>query len=387
MTDWIIIPRFFDLVDILLVASFAWLAIRYFRRTRTLSALIGLAVLAGVYLIARGLELEVTAALLQGFFAVVVIVLVVVFQEDLRRLFEGLGSWRPGRPSLATEVETIDLLGRAIARMAAARTGALIVLPGRESIERHVEGGVALGGRLSEPLLLSIFDASSPGHDGACVVRGGTLERFAIHLPLSANHQALGPGGTRHAAALGLAERCDATVIAVSEERGTVSVARNGAIQVLPRPEDLIRALRTVVEEEPVDVEEARRSTMRDAAIAVGAAFVLWMVFVPGSAVTETRLRASIEVTNLPPDLELETIEPSEVEIVVRGLRRDLLLAQRAEPAALIDAYLARLGRRTFTLTAGDVRTASGVSVISIEPEKVKLSLKPREAEALPADP
>ncbi len=387
MFGWIPIPGFLDVVDILLVAGFAWLAIGYFWRTRARSALAGLAILAAIYVVARGLELEVTTALLQAFFAVVVIVLVVVFQDDLRRLFEGLGTWRPGRPEPANDLEAIDVLTRSVARLASSRTGALIVLPGSESIERHVTGGVALGGRVSEPLLLSLFDASSPGHDGALIVRGGTVERFAVHLPLSSDHEALGPGGTRHAAALGLAERCDATIIAVSEERGTVSVARGGEIRVLPRPEDLGRELRTVLEREPAAEGELKKRAVREAGIALAAAIALWMVFVPGSAVTEATLAAPVEVTNLPPDLELEAIEPAQVDVVVRGLRRDLLLAQRNPPAIVIDAYLARLGRRTFALSADDVRRSGDLSVVSIEPDKVKLSLRAAKARALPSPP
>ena len=118
------------------------------------------------------------------------------------------------------------------------------MLPQREPIESHVEGGIALDGRLSEPLLLSLFDPSSPGHDGAVILRGAQIERFAVHLPLSVNRAALGPGGTRHAAALGLSERCDAICIVVSEERGTVSVARDGLLRVLARPQDLALELR-----------------------------------------------------------------------------------------------------------------------------------------------
>jgi DNA integrity scanning protein DisA with diadenylate cyclase activity len=102
---------------------------------------------------------------------------------------------------------------------------------------------------VSEPLLLSLFDPGSPGHDGTVLLRGSAVERFAVHLPLSADHAALGPGGTRHAAALGLAERCDAICLVVSEERGTVSVARDGQIRTLARPEDLLLELRDTAPE------------------------------------------------------------------------------------------------------------------------------------------
>ena len=234
--DWFSIPRWLDLVDIGLVAGFGWLAIRYLRRTRGHSILLGLALLGLVYVLARWLELRLAAALFQAFFAVVVLVPIVVFQEELRRAFEQLGSWHGPRPAAPADNGPLDALVRTIARLAATRTGALIVIPGREPLDRHIEGGIPMGGRACEPLLLSLFDASSPGHDGALVLRGDQIERFAVHLPLSANHAALGPGGTRHAAALGLAERCDAICIVVSEERGTVSIARDGELRILPGP-------------------------------------------------------------------------------------------------------------------------------------------------------
>ena len=145
MPSWLPISGGLDLLDIILVAGFSWLAIGFFRRTRARAALAGLALLGVVYFFARGLELRLTAALLQGFFAVLVLVLVVVFQEDLRRLFEQLGTWRRGRSRVPEESGTLDLLVRTVARLASARTGALIVLPGQEPLDRHLEGGIALG--------------------------------------------------------------------------------------------------------------------------------------------------------------------------------------------------------------------------------------------------
>lgn len=379
MLQALVWPGLIDLLDIALVAGLGWLALRSLRLARARSALIGLALVTLVYLVAQGLELRLTAALLQGFFAVVVIVLVVVFQEDLRRFFEGLGTWRPGRSTRRSELELADLLGRAVSRLASTRTGALIVLPGEEPIDRHLAGGVPLRGLPSEPLLLSLFDASSPGHDGAVVIRDGKVERFAVHLPLSSNHDAIGAGGTRHAAALGLSERCDAIAIAVSEERGTVSVARHGELVVLDRPEDLAREIQQREPEGEASESGFRDRQLRDALVAVAASFALWMVVVPGSDTTERTLSVPIAVSNLPSDLALETIDPEEVEVTLRGRRRDILLAERAGLAVQVDAYLARLGRRTFTLTSDAVSAPDAVDVLSIEPQKIRLSLQPAE--------
>ena len=372
-----ILPGILDLIDILFVAIFAWFAIGSLRRTRARSALVGLALVTAVYFIAAALSLKLTASLLQGFFTVVVIVLVVVFQEDLRRFFDGLGAWRPGQQAPVRDTTATDQLARALTRLAASRTGALIVLPGREPLDRHLQGGVVLGGRLSEPLLLSLFDASSPGHDGAVIVRDGKVDRFAVHLPLSSNHEALGPGGTRHAAALGLSERCDAIAIAVSEERGTVSVAREGILTVLARPEDVTRAIADATSEP--EANDLRKATsLRDAAIALVAATALWMVFVPGADVGEKTFSVPVQISNLPNELEVESITPSTVEVIVRGSRRTLFLTDEADVSLELDGYLTRFGRRTFEITPDDLKKPAGLTMVSIEPTQVKLSLVER---------
>lgn len=379
------IPEWLDLVDIALVASFAWFAIRYFRSTRARPAAIGLALLGAIYSIALALELRMSVAILQGFFAVLVIVLVVVFQQELRRLFEQLGTWRwrGGLARETNEVDSVDLLVRSISKLAHDRTGALFVLPRREPIESHVEGGVTLNGRLSEPLVLSIFDESSAGHDGAVVLRGDRVERFAAHLPLSSNHEALGPGGTRHAAALGLSERCDAICIAVSEERGTVSVAMNGVMRRLNRPEDLARVLRSIYAEQIEAHTETRVGWIRrggaDVLMALAGTLLLWMVLVPGYDLTERSVTATIEVENLPAEFELETIEPRDIDVTLRGLRRDLSRVEEEPVKIVIDAYLSRFGRRTFMISPQDVRVPETVAVLAVKPSKIKISVEPIE--------
>jgi uncharacterized protein (TIGR00159 family) len=357
------------------VAVLARFAIRYLRQSRASTALLGLALLGAVYAVATWLELRLMSTLFQAFFAALVIVLVVVFQDDLRRFFEQLGSWRPGRPAESDEPDTVSLLVRVVASLTAQRTGALIVLPQSEPIERHVEGGVVLGGRVSEPLLLSLFDPSSPGHDGAVILRGNVVERFAVHLPLSANRELLGSRGTRHAAALGLSERCDAICIVISEERGTVSIARDGELRTV-HVQDLPVLLAADVPEPAAKVPLWRRGGWLEAAAAVGVAALLWVVFIPGSDVSELVVPAGVDVSNLPGDLALEAVEPAQVDVTLRGLRRDLVLADPAAVRVRVDAYLARLGRRTFFLSSADVEHPENLTVVDIEPERVRVSLR-----------
>ena len=235
--------RLADALDIAIVAVLLWMLIVWLRTTRARPAFVGLGILGIVYLVVQQLELRLTVRIFQGFFAAVVLMLIVIFQDDLRRLFEriAVAGLRPRRARPGPGV--IEILTRAAAELASSRTGALIVIPGRDPLGRHLEGGVHLRGRISEALLLSLFDPHSVGHDGAVIVEGNEVSRFGVHLPLSSDPAALGPGGTRHAAALGLAERNDALCIVVSEERGTISVARNGRLRQLASVSQLAEEL------------------------------------------------------------------------------------------------------------------------------------------------
>lgn len=377
--------RLTDLIDVVIVAVLLWAGLSWVRHARARIALAGIAIAAAVFLLARQLQLQMTVWILQGFFAVGVLVLVVVFQDDLRRGLEQIAVWGLRRRPQAAPADTVDALVGAVRKMVAERTGALIVLPGREPLDRHVAGGIELDGRLSEPLLLSLFDPNSPGHDGAALVEGDRVRRFALHLPLSTDGAQLGGGGTRHAAALGLAERSDALCIVVSEERGTVSVARDGRLVRLPGPEALAAELRRFRQRVPDRRERpgvwrgvARR--WPEALVAIGASATLWFLLVPGSAVDRFTRRVPVVVDNLPAGWDLESVDPPEVEVVFEGSRRSLLLAGggAARAEVHVDALLAQLGRRTFELDPRNVQHPEGWRPIALEPDRVKLSLVER---------
>lgn len=378
-----------DVLDILSVAFVVWALIAWLRRARARLAFIGVAIAGGVYMLAQLLGLGLTAWIFQGFFAVLVIVMVVVFQEDLRRLFEQIAVWGLRRRATLPEPKVGDALVRSALQLAETRTGALIVIPGREPLERHLEGGIPLDALVSEPLLLSLFDASSPGHDGAVLISGDRISRFAVHLPLSTNEYELGPGGTRHAAGLGLSELADCLCIVISEERGTISLARDGRLHVLSRPQELLGELERFAHE----IAPASAATggwhgllrhAPEAALALLLAGALWVVRVPGSSLGEIEQTAPVVVDKLPADLELESIEPAEVVVRLRGLRRDLFFRSVDPPSVRIDALLAKLGRRTFQLSPENVAAPPDLEAVSIEPDQVRISVRARGDDSSP---
>src|SRR5262249_25610852 len=160
----------------------------------------------------------------------------------------GGGARRRGRATPASAAPA-DILVEALTDMARQRVGALVVLPGTQPIARHVRGGLALDGVLSVPLLKSIFDPHSPGHDGAVIVEGDHLVRFATHLPLSTNFLALVGVGTRPSAPLGLAALAGALCIVGSEERGEIAIARDGRLRRLTDPATLSAELERFLHE------------------------------------------------------------------------------------------------------------------------------------------
>ena len=367
-----------DVVDVALVAALLFVAILGLRRSGAALAVVGFGLLGAVYWTAQRFDLTLTERILQAFFAVFVIVLVIVFQEDLRRLVERIGVWGLRRRAPRTPDSAADALVRSVTQLVRTRRGALIVIPGREPLDRHVEGGVRIDARVTEPLLLSLFDPNSPGHDGAVLMRGDRVDRFAVHLPLSEDRAQLAGAGTRHAAALGLAESCDALVIVVSEERGSVSIARDGQLRLLSGPDGLMEELHGFADATaPAGAGVLRASLERwpEALMAMAGAVVLWFVFVAGSGLVEVTRTAPVVVENLPEGWVLEMVEPSSVEVLVEGPRRQVYLAGNGELSVHVDALLVQLGRRTFTLSPESVQHPPGLEVLGLEPSRVRLSV------------
>lgn len=231
-------------LDIAFMALILYFTLIWFKRTRAAFVLTGIVIVAGFYLLSRQFNLTLTAAVFENFFAIILIALVVIFQEELRHFFERVAVWSLNRRVLKRQAlilsrREVQILVRTIMDLSKEKVGALIVLKGRDSIVRHLHGGIDLNGELSEPLLKSLFDPNSIGHDGAIVIEGNRVSEFSTHLPLSKNLKKIGGGGTRHTAALGLSELTDALCIVVSEERGTISVARHGELDSVSNPERL----------------------------------------------------------------------------------------------------------------------------------------------------
>ena len=375
-----------EIIDIILVAILLYTGIVWAQRTRATFVVRGIAILGGIYLIARRLDLEMAAWIFQAFFAVFLVIIVVIFQEELRQMFERIAIWSvAGRRTPALRSTSEDDLVRTIADLAKERIGALVVIRGNDPLGRHITGGIQLDGRLSEPLLKSVFDSHSPGHDGAVVVERNRITRFAAHLPLSKDLTQLANLGTRHSAALGVTELADALCIVVSEERGTVSVARDGRLRQMDDLQQLGSVIHNFLNEKfprhaagtaPTLWLQFFRKNWLAKVLAVSLAVGFWYVFVPGSKIVEVSYKLPVTVQNLPPGLRIEDVQPPTVSVRFAGPRRAFYLFDPKKNSVMVDVSLAAQGRRSFDISERNIRRPNGVTVQNLSPSTVRLSVR-----------
>jgi uncharacterized protein (TIGR00159 family) len=250
-----------NLLDVLLVAFLIYLVLVFIRQTRSFVVLSMIAVLTTINFVAYKLDLVLTRELFQPLLTSFVVVFVVVFQKEIRRFFDWLTfptrrRWLGHSTNAVAEIPAIIVeAGR---EMVKRKIGALIVLAGDYPLETLTQGGFSLGGTPSVPLILSIFDPSSPGHDGAIIIEQGVIKSFGVHLPLADNFKFFANLGTRHRAALGITERTDALAIVLSEEKRTISVARGTTLETVESPHDLEHIIRQFLKTDEVESRSPR---------------------------------------------------------------------------------------------------------------------------------
>jgi diadenylate cyclase len=245
-----------DVIDILLVTiGIYWLLI-LIRGTRAFQILLGLLVLYAMNVASEIFQLITLRTLLEKFVKYGVLIVIVLFQHDIRRALARVG--RGVFPAAARQRETqiLEEVVRACQELARKRIGALIVLEREIQLVDQIESGTQLDAAVLRDLLISIFNPYSPLHDGAVVIQNGRLSYAGCILPLTMREELPDGVGTRHRAAVGLSEETDAVVVVVSEETGGLSVALGGAlVQGLDAPN-----LRAVLR----DILNGERNHLRD---------------------------------------------------------------------------------------------------------------------------
>jgi uncharacterized protein (TIGR00159 family) len=218
-----------DLVDIVLVAFIFYRLILLIRGTRAVSVIYGLFLLLIVYYSSGVFGLYTLHWLLGQFLGSIFLVVIILFQKDIRKALSAMGAGRFWKRERVGK-EVIDELILALLEMGRSKTGALVVIERNTPLGDIVERGVEINGLVTRDLLLTIFYPDTPLHDGAVIIRNGRVAAAGCILPLAVGLKHRASLGTRHRAAMGITEDSDALAIVVSEERGTISVAIGGKI-------------------------------------------------------------------------------------------------------------------------------------------------------------
>jgi uncharacterized protein (TIGR00159 family) len=223
--------RWQDVLDILILAVLIYWGINLIRGTRAVPMLIGLGVVYGVYFLSGRFEIYTINVLLQNLLGWSLILVFIVFQNDIRRALTqvGTGPLFSSRDRIA-QSQAVEELVKGVTSMASRRVGALIVLQNEVGLNEYIEVGTRLDAQVSKELVASIFMPGSPIHDGALIIQHGRITAAGCFLPLTTNPTVSKTLGTRHRAAIGLTEETDAVAIVVSEEDGMVSLVREGKI-------------------------------------------------------------------------------------------------------------------------------------------------------------
>lgn len=233
--------RIRDFLDIFLVAFVIYQCIKIIRDSRAFQLAKGLLFLGIIYLLVYVFDMQASSYILQLLFANIFIILVVVFQQEIRQIIEHLGKSRFGfvnaimrgyRGETSEEVNTAIIeICKAVDRMSESKTGALIVFEKDILLGDIANNGIEMDAKVTHELIGNIFYPKSPLHDGAVIIRKDRILAAGCVLPNTGQSELSSELGTRHRAALGMSEVCDAMVVVVSEETGAISLAQNGNLR------------------------------------------------------------------------------------------------------------------------------------------------------------
>lgn len=218
------------IVDVVVVAYLIYRVLLLIRGTRAQQVLVGLGLIAVAFFAAKLFGLRTLSWILDNFISSFLLIVIVVFQHDIRRGLSRVGRRPFANIAYGQGAFLIDELTRAAEAMAKDRVGAIILVEREADLSELAETGIRVDARISTALLMQIFTPPGPLHDGAVIVQQGRISAAAVFLPLTTNPRLEQSLGTRHRAALGATEEIDAVAIVVSEERGQISIAEGGAL-------------------------------------------------------------------------------------------------------------------------------------------------------------
>jgi len=384
-------PTWSDLVDILFLTLVAYQLYQWFRETRALRVLIGLVVLGGIYSVAKLWGLFLTTWVFQFLWQVLLILLLILFQAEIRQVLEKVSPLRylRSRRRGFGGTFTKDLVA-VLFDLAAEKTGALVVLTRDDNPSELIHSGQKIMA-LPDPLLIkSIFNHHAPSHDGAVILSQDRLTHMGCILPLSENEDLPDQYGTRHRAAIGLSELSDAICLVVSEERSEVASVVGGKISIWKQPEPLQEKLKEWLGGPEIDVSTIRTfledffiKNWKTKLAALALVSAAWLALASHQQV-EIAVNTPIRYVTPPLGMIVDEGSAKGVNLTLSGRSSRMDALRSSSVRVNVDLSGLSEGEHFIMLSAKNVQLPSGVRLERITPQRIQLTLMRKDGKTEP---
>jgi diadenylate cyclase len=370
--------RWQDIVDICLVSFILFRFYVLFRGTNAFRVLIGMTILWFFQQIAVSMGLIVTSWVVQGVVTLGAFIIIVIFRNEIRTvlLARNLKFIFWGGAS-KTVTSTIEIIVQSVLDMAHRNCGALIVLPGKEDLEEVIQKGISWEGEISKEMILSIFWPDNPVHDGAAIIQEKQITQVSAILPLSRRDDLPSYYGTRHRAALGLAEVTDALIIAVSEERGDVLAAQDSQLKVIKQR----RRLKQILQQHMGVAAKKSRELIKERLMLITAA-LFSIIFVAGvwfsvskGVDTLATLEIPVVYMNRDPAMEIVKTSGKTVSLELEGSGALIKSIKPDQIQVKLDLSISKEGPNSFTITRESISLPPGIILKGVTPPVVDVDL------------
>lgn len=369
--------RWQGIFDFVILVAAIYFVLRWSREARALRVTLGILALEAGALIARQVHLTITVWVFHAGAIVAAVILIVLFQPELRHALKRLEIVlaRPDRRD--TLAQPLGAVVAAAFSLARAERGALIVLTRRDLVSELLTGGVPLGGQVSAEILEAIFRKVSPVHDGATIIDGDRITRVGALLPLSQKDDLPRDWGTRHRAGLGLAERSDAVIVVASEQRAELTLMHDGAFEPIRTADEMATRLNALFSSQtPVRPSAVVRPSDRLLqATALGLALVIWgaTFLITGD---EIRMQsAPIEFMEVASDLAVVDQSAAFVQMRLRGSGWALDSANAVRLTVRADLHELGDGVHSVDITGPWPELPRGVELDDLSPRRITVRL------------
>jgi diadenylate cyclase len=394
LLDLIPAPTWRDIADILFLTIVAYQLYVWFRESRALRVIIGLVALGGIYSIAKFWGLFLTTWVFQILWQVLLILLLILFQTEIRQVLEKVSPMRYLRSRRRVFQKTFAKeLSQTLFEMAADRTGALIVLARNDNPSEFVRAGQTIMALPESALIKSIFNRYAPAHDGAIVIAQDRITQMGCILPLSEDENLPEKYGTRHRAALGLSEVTDAICLVVSEERSEVATVVEGKIVTWQDPKALAGNLSEITGGPEIRVPTLKGflkgifvENWRTKLSALALVTIAWLILASQQE-AELIITTPVQHTNVPSHLMLGQGSTPTVDLTLSGRRNTIRTLMDQDVQVSFDLSAITLGRHLIKVSTKNIVLPFGVKIDRVAPQKIMVNLRQRPKDKAPDQP